>query len=111
MQPTQIDTITNAVPSRSPNFKRDLSDFLAEPPAFTLTPANFLEKHPKWACSECAAPASVRNPQSQVDLPVFQAIFEVDESVWTSLRKQVVRVAIEHLGWGCWDFIRYQLRD
>lgn len=35
----------------------------------------------------------------------------MDEEIWTSLRKQVVRIAIEYMGWGCWDFIRYQLKE
>ena len=42
---------------------------------------------------------------------MFTDCFKVDEEIWTSVRRQVVRVAIEYLGWGCWDFIRHQLRQ
>ena len=59
-------------------------------------------KMPRWSCQECDY-VVLQDPQS------FTEMFAVDKAVWTSLRRHVVRVAIEYLGWGCWDFIRHQL--
>ena len=96
---TTIDT-ASASPRR-PRFDVDLLSFLAEPPASTLTRETFKASMPLWSCQECGLPPVIEHPQS------FTEFFSVDEELWTSLRRHVVRVAIEYLGWGCWDFIRH----